>query len=150
MTEIGEETFDLAGSYIRLVELPDINKAVQEAFRVLRPNGRFVVVNLHPMISGGKGWLKPGDEKLHFPGDNYFDESARGMPLKEREITGFHQTLSTYVNTFISTGFVLEGIRESMPSEKQVAQFPEITDNLRVPDFIIYLLREPGDNAAEC
>ena len=42
----GDE-FDLAVSYVTLVDVPDIRSAVGEAFRVLRRGGRFVACNLH-------------------------------------------------------------------------------------------------------
>ena len=45
----GDE-FDLAVSYVTLVDVPDMRSAVGEAFRVLRRGGRFVVCNLQPMV----------------------------------------------------------------------------------------------------
>ena len=50
--DVPGDEFDLAVSYITLVDVPDMQSAVGEAFRVLRRGGRFVVCNLHPMTSG--------------------------------------------------------------------------------------------------
>ena len=49
--EVPGDKFDLAVSYITLVDVPDMRSAVGEAFRVLRRGGRFVVCNLHPVAS---------------------------------------------------------------------------------------------------
>ncbi len=38
----------------------------------------------------------------------------------------------------------LKGIREPRPSPHQVAKYPGLDDNLRVPYFIIYLLSKPA------
>jgi hypothetical protein len=38
---------------------------------------------------------------------------------------------------------VLEGLREPKPTMQQAAEYPDVADNLRVPLFIIYLLRKP-------
>ncbi len=46
MPEVDGGSFDLAVSYIVLVDLLDYRKAIAEAHRVLRPGGRFVVCNV--------------------------------------------------------------------------------------------------------
>ena len=75
--------------------------------------------------------------------DDYFDEGPRTLPVGGHELTNFHRTMSTYVNTFLDAGFSLEGIKEPMATEEQVKAFPKVADNLRVPEFIVYLLRKP-------
>ena len=49
------------------------------------------------------------------------------------------------MNSFLDAGFVVEGLREPTPILEQVERYPYIADNLRVPEFIIYLLRKPAD-----
>ncbi|MCX6376241.1 MAG: class I SAM-dependent methyltransferase [Armatimonadetes bacterium] len=139
----GDESFDLAVSYLSLVDVVNLGSAVREAHRVLRPGGRFVVCNLHPMSTAGNCWVKDENgNKLHFRLDNYFDESGRDMKMCGGMVTNFHRTLGTYLNTFLDVGFRLDGIREPRPSPEQVAQYPDTDDLLRVPHFIIYLLRK--------
>lgn len=138
------DEFDLAVSYVTLVDVPDLRSAVGEAFRVLRHGGRFVVCNLHPMVSASPGWIKQGSQQLHYPIDRYFDEGERDISLrKDQPWTNFHRTLSTHIRTFMEAGFALEDIREPTPTEEQAAQYPIVSDNLRVPEFIIYILHKP-------
>ena len=142
--EVPGDEFDLAVSYITLVDVPDMRSAVGEAFRVLRRGGRFVVCNLHPMTSASSGWINQGSRKLHYPVDRYFDESERDISRREdRPMTNFHRTLSTHFRTFLGTGFTVEDIREPTPTEEQAERYPVVSDNLRVPDFIIHILRKP-------
>jgi hypothetical protein len=90
-------------------------------------------------------WVRYGDgTKLHFRLDNYLDESAREMTMCAAHFHNLHRTLSTYINTFIDAGFALEGIREPFPNAQQLAREPSNDDMLRVPLFIIYLLRKPA------
>jgi 2-polyprenyl-3-methyl-5-hydroxy-6-metoxy-1,4-benzoquinol methylase len=144
LREIASASFDLAVSYITLVDVHDLTAALREAFRVLRPGGRFVVCNLAPMVTAGNMWVRDADRtKLHFRLDNYLDESVREMPMCGAKFHNVHRTLSTYINGFIGAGFVLEGIREPYPNQEQLERDPSNADILRVPLFIIYLLRKP-------
>ena len=142
--EVPGDEFDLALSYITLVDVPDMRSAAGEAFRVLRSGGRFVVCNLHPMTSASPDWINQGRRKLHYPVDRYFDEGERNISRrKDRPMTNFHRTLSTHFRTFLGTGFTVEDVREPTPTKEQAERYPVVSDNLRVPEFIIYILRKP-------
>ena len=92
----------------------------------------------------GNMWVQYGDgTKLHFRLDNYLEESVRVMPMCVTQFRNIHRTLATYLNGFIGAGFLLEGIREPFPNAEQLAREPSNADMLRVPLFIIYLLRKP-------
>tara|TARA_B000000460_G_C21304584_1_gene301699 strand:- start:455 stop:586 length:132 start_codon:yes stop_codon:yes gene_type:complete len=43
----------------------------------------------------------------------------------------------------MEVGFKIEGIIEPTISEDQLALYPELEDELRVPNFIIYSLSKP-------
>jgi SAM-dependent methyltransferase len=144
LSAIQDAHFDIAVAYLTLLDVLDYQSAIREAFRILRPGGRFIVCNLAPMVTAGNMWVKYGDgTKLHFRLDNYLDETVREMPMCGVNIRNFHRTLSSYLNGFIESGFVLERIEEPVPSPEQLAAFPDNDDMLRVPLFIIYLLRKP-------
>ncbi len=144
LNELPENEFEVAISYISLVDVSDMQSAVREAFRILCPDGLFVVCNLHPMISASLNWIKQGSLKLHYPVDHYFDEGERDIARQDDQPwTMFHRTLSTHVRTFLDIGFAVEDIREPTPTDAQAARYPFVSDNLRVPEFIIYTLRKP-------
>ena len=144
LNDMPDSEFDVAISYISLVDVADMRSAIREAFRILHPGGRLVVSNLHPMISASPNWIKHGSLKLHYPVDHYFDEGGRNIGQREDQPwTMFHRTLSTHVRAFLDAGFQIEDIREPTPTDAQVARHPFVSDNLRVPEFIIFILRKP-------
>ncbi len=141
---VPDDAFDLAVSYVSLVDVLDMQRAISATFRVMRSGGRFVVCNVHPMRTASVGWIRQGDVKLHYPVDNYFDESARELRSRGgKPWTNFHRTLETHARTFLDAGFVIEAIREPTPTHEQAEQHPYIDDELRVPNFIIFVLRKP-------
>ena len=141
---VDDAGFDLAVSYIVLVDLLDYRRAMEAAYRVLRPGGRLVVCNIHPMRSADSGgWIKQGTRKLFYPLNSYWDEGPREFEWLETVIVNMHRTLSSYVSAFLDAGFAIDGILEPTPSEAQLAEHPEFEDEFRAPNFTVYKLKKP-------
>ena len=142
---IEDKKFGLAVSYIVLVDLFDYHSAINAAYRVLRPGGRFIVCNIHPMRSSVPGgWIKQGDRKLFFPVDNYTDEGPREFTWWGRQFVNMHRTLASHISVFLDAGFTLSAIHEPVPSEEELAANPTFDDEYRAPNFIIYALEKPA------
>lgn len=136
--------FDLAVSYIVLVDLYDYRSAIEAAYRVLRPGGRFVVCNIHPMRSSQPGgWVRQGDKKLFYPVDDYTDEGPREWNWWGRPFVNIHRTLSSHIAAFLGAGFTLTALHEPTPSAEELAANPTFDDEYRCPNFIIYILEKP-------
>jgi hypothetical protein len=81
-------------------------------------------------------------QKEHVILDRYFDEGDRTWKMMGSEFTNFHRTLSTYISGFLNAGFSIEGIVEPTVISEQLKNYPELDDELRVPNFIIYILKK--------
>ena len=137
--------FDLAVSYLNQCDLPDFEGNSREVFRVLRAGGRFIIANLHPMRSAVGDWLRAeGGAKLHVILDRYFDEGDRRWKMLGVDFTNFHRTLSTYIRAYRQTGFAIEEIIEPTLEANSLQRFPELDDELRVPNFIVFVLGKPA------
>jgi SAM-dependent methyltransferase len=138
--------FDLAVSYLNQCDLPDFEANTREVFRVLKPGGRFVVANLHPMRSAVGGWLRAEDgSKLHVILDRYFGEGGRRWKMLGNDFTNFHRTLSTYTRAYRQSGFAVEAIVEPTPDAGDLERYPELDDEQRVPNFIVFVLEKPAN-----
>lgn len=145
LREIEDEKFALAVSYIVMVDLLDHRSAIESAFRVLRPGGRFVVCNIHPMRSSQPGgWVTQADRKLFYPVDDYTHEGEREFNWWGRRFINMHRTLSGYITAFLEAGFALRALHEPTPSAEELAANPRFDDEYRCPNFIIYVLEKPG------
>lgn len=141
---LDSDTFDLAVSYLNQCDLPDFNANNRHVFRVLRSGARFIVANLHPMRSAVGGWHRTDDgTKLHVILDRYFGENERRWKMMGIEFTNFHRSLSTYIRGFLDVGFCIADIIEPTITEEQLKRYPQLDDELRVPNFIVYALRKP-------
>ena len=120
-----DDSFDLAISYLNQCDIPDFAANSREAFRVLKPAGRFIVANIHPMRSAAGGWQKtPDGKKDHVILDRYFDEGPRS----------WHQLPPDAVELFVrrSRGWLSD--RESGRAHRRQRS---------ASNFVIYSLRKP-------
>ena len=136
--------FDLAISYLNQCDLPDFEVNNREIFRILKPGGRFLIANVHPMRSSAGLWHKTEDgKKQHVILDRYFDEGERRWTMMGVEFTNYHRTLSTCVRAYSEAGFAVEQIIEPTVDEETRKLYPELEDEIRVPNFILFVLKKP-------
>lgn len=141
-----DNTFDLAVSYLNQCDLPDFEANTREVFRVLKPGGRFVVANVHPMRSAVGEWSRTDQgAKLHVILDRYFEEGDRRWKMLGLDFTNFHRTLSTYLRAYRRAGFTIEDIIEPTVEPDNLERFPELDDERRVPNFIVVVLAKPPE-----
>ncbi len=141
---VEREAFDIAISYVSLVDVENLEAEIMASYRIIKPGGRFVVCNLAPMATSTNSRITdPDGSRMAFRVDRYFDESARIMPFRGHPLTNFHRTLATYINSFLEAGYALRGIWEPKPDEQEVARYPDLENELRAPSFVIFDLRKP-------
>lgn len=109
--------FDGATCYMALMDIPDLGLALASIARILVPGGWFVLAITHPCF-------KPpayGELVDHVSGEvrrtvgKYFEEGAWEGPGKFTDrlpSVAYHRTLSTYVNTLIAAGLMVEAMQE--------------------------------------
>ncbi|MEM9752139.1 MAG: class I SAM-dependent methyltransferase [Planctomycetota bacterium] len=139
-----DASFDVAVSYLNQCDLDDFVANTRELFRVLKPGGRFVVANLHPMRSAVGAWHRGQEgDKRHVIVDDYFDEGPRTWRMLGVEFTNYHRSLQTYLDAYADVGFRIERIVEPTVNPENLEKFPELQDEARVPNFIVFALDKP-------
>lgn len=136
-TGLADASFDVAVSYLTLIDIDDHEAAVLEMARVLRPGGRAIVANLSSFATAaGESWIKDeSGERLMFPLDRYPDARPIHVTWRDIAVINWHRPLGMYLTAFLEAGFVLRKFVEPVPSEASVARAPSLADHLRVPFF---------------
>ncbi|HWJ72490.1 MAG TPA: class I SAM-dependent methyltransferase [Kaistia sp.] len=85
--------FDLAVSYLSLIDIPGLKAAIGEVHRVLRPGGTFLIANLQSFNTAGPptGWTKEADGSRRFYIDHYLDERAQWVAWQGVRIVNWHR-----------------------------------------------------------
>ena len=123
--------FDTVVSFVALTDGPNYVQAIKEIYRILRPGGELKFSITHPcFITKGTGWILDDNGKYaKLTVSEYFAETPwleqwcfahesipkDSMPFK---VPAFPRTLSEYINTLISTGFLITKIDEPRPSQQ--------------------------------
>ena len=58
------------------------------------------------------------------------------------DLTNFHRSLSTYLRGFLDTGFLIVDLIEPTATGEWATYYPELEDERRAPNFIIYVLEK--------
>lgn len=135
-----EGAFDVVVSSLALHYVADYEAVVRKVRCWLCPGGAFVFSAEHPVFTaqGSQQWHCDENGRIdHFPVDRYFEEGARRAVFLGEEMTKYHRTLTTYVQTLLQNGFALTGLVEPKPSEALLRADPAMADELRRPMMLI-------------
>jgi SAM-dependent methyltransferase len=142
------ETFDLVVSYLTLIDIPDIESAIQEMARVLRPGGALLIANLNSFNTacGDQGWIKDSDGKrLHYPIDHYLQERTMWIEYRGIRVVNHHRPLSTYLRALIGAGLVLTYFDEPAPHRDAPAS--RAASYRRLPWFLVMEWLKPAETS---
>jgi SAM-dependent methyltransferase len=116
--EFPDRSFDLVVSYLTLIDIDDIDRAVAEMARVLRPRGTLLIANLTSFATAGAdgGWQPDADGRLRFCIDHYLDERAEWLSWRGIRVKNWHRPLSRYMTLLLSAGLTLTHFDEPAPN----------------------------------
>ena len=137
-------TFDVVLSSLAFHYVKDFVPLVANIFDWLRPDGSFVFSVEHPVFTayGTQDWYYDQDGKiLHFPVDNYYYEGQREAIFLGEKVIKYHRTLTSYLNTLLCSGFVLEHVIEPQPPAEML-HLTGMKDEMRRPMMLLVSARK--------
>jgi SAM-dependent methyltransferase len=142
--EFPDHSFDLVVSYLTLIDIDDIDRAIAEMARVLRPRGTLLIANLTSFATAGPdgGWQPDPDGRLHFCIDHYLDERAEWVSWRGIRVRNWHRPLSRYMTLLLGAGLMLTHFDEPAPNSGD----PDRADRYRrVPWFLLMEWEKTAD-----
>ncbi|MHC4986309.1 MAG: class I SAM-dependent methyltransferase [Planctomycetota bacterium] len=129
--------YDAVTCNMALMNVERYTRAIEQAYRTLKPGGPFVFSILHPCFwTLDSGWTKDDPNQAapgprHWKVDNYFRRASTKL--------GFHRTLADYLGALLGAGFRIEHVVEPEPWPKLAARHP---DSLRVAGWLVIACRK--------
>lgn len=141
----GDQSFDTVLACLVFEHVRDIDNAMAEIARVLKPGGRFCFFLNHPLLqTPDSGWI---DDQFVDPPEQYW---RIGPYLTEQErveevekgvfIPFIHRPLSRYINALAMHGLFVERMVEPAPPKGFLDRAPEYFEAATVPRLLFMRL----------
>jgi len=129
----------LALSFMVLQDVDDLDAVLSELARVLVPGGRLCFAILHPLGTAGDFVDDEPDSAFVFTRD--YTETWRFAEVGERDgltmtFHSEHRSFQTYFDALERAGFVVEALREPVPSDAVIADHPRLQRQRRFPWYL--------------
>lgn len=137
---IADASFAGVVCHMALMDIPDLAATLRTVARILRPDGWFVFAITHPVLDAALERIEivhKGDGSTYRQVRGYFREGPwRGEnPNGVRgKVDTYHRTLSTYVNTILAAGLLVEQMVEPRATGRLAERVPHLQ---RVPGVLI-------------
>ena len=143
MERIGEleGSFDVVVSSLAFHYVEDFSGVIKSIYGLLENHGVLVFSQEHPLVtphSVGSRWTKDENgEKIYVNLANYGVEGERKTKWFIENISIYHRTFSTVVNTLTDIGFSIKKMIEPLPTKELLEKHPEQRDLFHKPDFLL-------------
>jgi SAM-dependent methyltransferase len=152
--------FDFATGFMSFMDIPETDRVLAEAHRVLKPGGFLQFSIGHPCFdtphrrnlrdeAGRTYAIEVGDyfgghdgEVVEWLFSAAPTEAKQGLP--KFQAPRFHRTLSEWLNLLVGSGFRLEFVSEPCPTDEAVRTCPAVQDAQVVAYFLHVRVRKPG------
>lgn len=141
-----ESHFDIILSSLAFHYIQNFKELAVKISHWMKPGGTLVFSVEHPVFTayGTQDWYYDDlGEILHFPVDNYYYEGKREAVFLGEPVIKYHRTLTTYLNTLLNNGFVIEHIVEPQPPQDMLEE-PGMRDEMRRPMMLLVSARKQG------
>lgn len=145
--DIESGQFDIVLCSMMLMDCEDFEGTLQEAARVLKPNGRLFASVLHPCFDGnhdtGIGRQGAGMERQVVV-MNYFEPREWEAPLWKGTIPVIwrHRTMEEYVKAFLKAGLTIVDLNEPRATDEQAQRSVELAWLQKIPLYLYWELKK--------
>ena len=142
-------SFDAAVACLVFEHITQVDEAIAEVARVLKPGGKFLFLLNHPLLqTPDSGWI---DDHMVDPPEQYWRLGPYLMECHTSEevhkdvfIEFVHRPLSRYLNSLADNGLMLQRMDEPAPPDEFLAKSPARSAVAAIPRLLALHLEKLG------
>ncbi|MFH1999982.1 MAG: class I SAM-dependent methyltransferase [Planctomycetota bacterium] len=153
-----DHAFDFAAAFMSFMDMPDYERALSEAYRVIKPGGFLQFSISHPcFFTPHMKWVLDEDgRRIAMESARYFEgcegeieewifstatsEQKKAYPAFR--IPRFYRTLAEWCNLLLDVGFTLERFAEPRATDEALRDHPTLSDTHVIAYFLIVRCRK--------
>jgi SAM-dependent methyltransferase len=141
---VATRSFDAVVACLVFEHIRDVDAAIAEVARVLKPGGRFAFFLNHPLLqTPNSGWI---DDHVLDPPEQYWRIGPYLVEVETMEevehgvfLPFIHRPLSRYVNALAGNGLTIVSMTEPAPPPGFLARADEYADAATIPRLLVIL-----------
>jgi ubiquinone/menaquinone biosynthesis C-methylase UbiE len=154
-----DAAFDFATAFMCIMDIPETDRVLGEAHRVLEPGGFLQFSITHPCFdtphrrnlrrADGTTYAIEVGDYFREPDGAIAEWTFSAAPPAVRlgappfKVPRFNRTISDWLNLLVGAGFLLENVAEPRPSDPTVVEYPAVQDAQVVAYFLHFRVRKP-------
>lgn len=128
LNDVADASFDGMVCNLALMDFPDLPASLRTVARILRPHGWFVFSITHPCFQmPDSRWTGKAGGTVKREVRGYFNEGfwrSDNLYGVRGQVGAYHRTLSTYLNTLLEAGLILERMIEPQAQDEVAGRIP--------------------------
>lgn len=134
--------FDIIISSLAFHYIKDYNKLIKDIFNLLNENGILLFSQEHPTALATIKEPYVSDSKIELNNKRFYllsdynRSGIREMIWNGEKVIKYHRTISELINGLIENGFIIDKIKEPIPSEEAIEKVPKYIYQYDRPYFI--------------
>lgn len=143
---LADGSVDAAVLCLVIEHIEDLDAALSETARVLRPGGRLLILMNHPILqTPNSGWIDDHilEEQYWRVGPYLIEQTTIEEVGRDIFLTFHHRPLGRYLNGAAAVGLTLAHFIEPSPAPGFLAESPEYSEADTIPRLLFVVFEKP-------